>query len=420
MRTTRHARRTGALVIGSDYKALGVVRSLGRHGIPVAVLHDEHLLAERSRYCRRTFTWPASGEAEKVAHLLDLASREGLRGWTIFPTEDETAALLARNRAALSDAYRLTIEASWETLRWAYDKRLTYRLAGELGLDHPRTAYPRDRADVLTYTGPFPAILKPATRAELNRFTISKAWPAPDAATLITKYDDACTLIDPSLIMIQEQIPGGGDGQFSYAAICREGRPVASLVARRLRQWPMDFGRASTYVETIDEPEVEATALRLLDALRFDGVVEVEFKRDARDGRLKLLDINPRVWGWHTLGQRAGVDFSYLLWRTAQGAEVPAVRGKPGVRWVRALTDVPTVVREIRAGRLSVSAYVRSLSGPIEYAMLAADDPVPSLLEVPAAVALALSRRRGDSLQATRERAGDLVGTVPSVEARSH
>jgi D-aspartate ligase len=419
MSTGQHSRATGAVVIGSDYKALGVVRSLGRHGVPVAVLRDEHLLAERSRYCGRTFTWPAAAEAEKVAYLLDLASRHGLRGWTIFPTEDETAALLARNRAVLSDAYRLTIQASWETLRWAYDKRLTYRLAADLDLDHPRTAYPRGREDVLGYAGPYPAILKPATRAELNRFTISKAWPAPDAATLITRYDDACTLIDPSLIMIQEQIPGGGESQFSYAAICREGRPVASLVARRLRQWPMDFGRASTYVETIDNAEVEATALRLLDALRFNGVVEVEFKRDARDGRLKLLDINPRVWGWHTLGQRAGVDFSYLLWQMAQGTDVPAVRGRPGIRWVRALTDVPTVIREIRAGRLSMSAYVRSLTGPIEFAMLAPDDLVPSLLEVPAAVALAVARRRGKGKRSTRDLAGDLVGAVPSVEARS-
>ena len=159
MRTThRGGAETGALIIGSDYKALGVVRSLGRHGIPVAVLRDEHLLAERSRYNRRTFTWPASGEAEKVAYLLDLASRHGFGGWTICPTEDETAALLARNRAVLSESYRLTIQASWETLRWAYDKRLTYRLAGDLGVDHPRTCYPRSREDVLSYANAVAAL----------------------------------------------------------------------------------------------------------------------------------------------------------------------------------------------------------------------------------------------------------------------
>ena len=383
----------GALVVGSDYKALGIVRSLGRHGIPVAVMRDEHGLANRSRYCGRAFAWPASGETERVAYLLELAGHAGLDGWAIFPTEDETAAMLARNREALGERYRLTILADWETLRWAYDKRLTYRLTADLGIGHPRTVLPRDREDVRRFDG-FPAILKPAIRTELNRFTASKAWPATDGTSLLARYDEACELIDPALIMIQELIPGDGASQLSYAALCREGQPVASLVARRTRQWPMDFGRASTFVETVDAPDVEEAARRVLAALRFDGIAEVEFKRDARDGGLKLLDINPRAWGWHTLGRRAGVDFPYLLWQMVSGAKIAPRRGRAGVRWVRALTDLPTVLGEVRAGRLSPRAYLESLRPPIEWAVLAADDPVPALVELPAALALAWRRRK--------------------------
>ena len=92
-------------------------------------------------------------------------------------------------------------------------------------------------------------------------------------------------------------IPGGGEAQFSYAALCLEGRPLASAVARRTRQAPMDFGRSSTFVETVDEPGVVEPALRLLQASRFTGLIEVEFKRDPRDQRFKVLDANPRVWG---------------------------------------------------------------------------------------------------------------------------
>src|SRR6266404_38639 len=212
----------------------------------------------------------------------------------------------------------------WETRRWTYDKRLTYQLAADLHVDHPRTHYPRDKDDVLAFDGRYPAILKPAIRSELNRFTESKAWPAGDGPTLVARYEEATALVEPALIMIQELIPGGGESQLSFAALCRDGIPVASLVARRTRQWPMDFGRASTYVETVEAPEVEGIARRILESLRFDGIVEVEFKRDARDGTLKLLDINPRVWGWHSLGRRAGVDFPYLLWRQLRGERVEA------------------------------------------------------------------------------------------------
>jgi D-aspartate ligase len=399
-----HARE-GAIVIGGDYKSLGVVRSLGRHGIPVWVLTDDHLLAATSRFSKRALPWPAAAEADQVAHLLDLAKENGLDGWTIFPASDETAALLARNRDALAERYRLSILAPWETLQHAYDKRLTYRLAGELGVDHPRTYYPQGRSDVAAFTGSFPAILKPAIRPTLDRFTIDKGWPAADLPSLVARYDEACAVSDAAAIMIQEVIPGGGETQLSYAALCRAGEPVAHVTARRTRQWPMDFGRASTFVETIDAPDVEAFARRILHALRFDGIVELEFKRDPRDGGLKLLDINPRVWGWHTLSRGAGVDFPYLLWRMVRGETVEPVRGRAGVRWVRALTDVPTAIGAIRAGKMSLFGYLASLRPPIELAILALDDPLPALLEVPVSVYLAWSRRQVAARQAAHRAA---------------
>ena len=388
----RGRRPHGALVLGGDYKALGIVRSLGRHGIPVWVLRDEHVIASSSRYCRRAIDWPAAGDPERVAFLLRLGAQNGLTGWALFPTDDETAAFLARNQEELAPRFAITTPP-WETLRWAYDKRLTYRRAGEIGVAHPHTYYPQDRAEVAAMDIAYPAILKPAIRAEQNRFTMSKAWRVDDRDSLLARYDEAAQLLDPSLIMVQELIPGVGTDQLSYAALCRDGQPIASVVARRTRQWPMDFGRASTFVETIDDAEVEGSATRVLATLGFTGIVEVEFKRDPRDGQLKLLDINPRAWGWHSLGRAAGVDFAYLLWLMLSGEELPRIRGRAGVRWVRALTDVPTVLGEIRAGRLSVGAYLRSIRRPIEFAILAADDPVPALIEVPAALALAWRRR---------------------------
>ena len=391
VRATMHP---GALVMGGDYKSLGLVRSLGRRGVPVWVLTDDHLLAGWSRFCRRAIRWPAAAEADQVARLIELAHQCGLGGWTLYPGGEEAAALIARNRDALTQRYRLSILVPWEVLQHAYDKRLTYRLAADVGVDHPLTWYPRDRADVAAYGGPFPAILKPAIRPALDRFTIDKAWPAADRAALVARYDEAAAVSDPAAIMIQEQIPGGGETQLSYAALCRRGEPLACLAARRTRQWPMDFGRASTFVETIEAPDVEETARRILSALRFDGIVELEFKRDQRDGRLKLLDINPRVWGWHSLGRAAGVDFPYLLWRMVHGETVAKVRARAGVRWVRALTDVPAAIGALRHGELSLIDYLWSLRPPIECAVFALDDPLPALLELPATANVAWGRRQ--------------------------
>jgi D-aspartate ligase len=378
----------GAIVTGADYRGLGIIRSLGRQGIPVCVLREEgHFLGAVSRYAYRSLRWPRGDAFRQVEFLKNLAVREGFKGWALFPTTDELVMLLAHHHKSLAAHYRLTIP-SWETLQWVCDKRLLYRLAQELGLSQPRSFFPRNRGDVAALQCSFPVILKPALRMEINRFTKDKAWPAGDRGTLLARYDEACALVGADMVMIQELVPGWGEAQFSYAALVSDGQPVASIVARRTRQFPMDFGRFSTYVETVDEPRVAESAARLLAAVGFTGIVEVEFKRDARDGVYKVLDVNPRVWGWHTLGQRAGVDFAHLLWRLMRGERLPHVCARAGARWMRFSADLPVAIGEILKGRLSVRDYLRSLRIPMESAIFAWDDPLPGLLELPSLMTL--------------------------------
>jgi predicted ATP-grasp superfamily ATP-dependent carboligase len=263
------------------------------------------------------------------------------------------------------------------------NKQLLHGLAQALHIDQPWTFRPRDRAELETRDIVFPVIIKPTARESSNRLTEEKAWKVQDRDSLLNRYDQACRLVSPQGILIQELIPGRGEAQFSYAALCCKGRPVASLIARRTRQFPMEFGRFSTFVETVDEPQVIDPAVRLLSAVEFTGLVEVEFKRDARDGKYKLLDVNPRLWGWHTLGARAGVDFSYLLWQMLHGEPIPQTQARLGAQWIRMACDLPIVLSEILKGHLRLNDYLRTLACPTESALLSGDDPLPGLLEAP-------------------------------------
>lgn len=388
----RKTRGIGALVMDADYRGLGIVRSLGRRGIPVWVLqHRDQLLATLSRYNRRTLTWPSQNDSEMADFLMRLAEREGIRDWLLFPTGDSAAAMVARHHGLLNQYFQLTTP-QWEVLQWSYDKRLTYRLADRCGVEHPWTLYPANRDEVAAANCLFPAILKPAYHNGFNRFTASKAWRVDTRQQLLSRYDEAASLVDHDNVMIQELIPGGGESQLSYTALCQDGQPVASLMARRCRQFPMDFGRASTFVETVDDPESPDAAARLLGALRYTGIAEVEFKRDPRDGKLKLLDINPRVWGWQTLCGFAGVDYPHLLWLLTIGEKVPETKAVTGKRWVRMSTDAPTAIREILGGRMSFREYLRSIRPPLAQAIYAKDDPLPGVLEMPLLLYLAGKR----------------------------
>ena len=385
MRATENALESrdgiGAIVTGADYRALGVVRSLGRRGIPVWVLKKANYpLAGASRYARHTLVWPEGEEARRAEFLLNLAVSRGLKGWVLFSTNDNAVGLVARHHTSLAQQFRVTTPP-WEVLRPLCDKWLLHQLAKGLDIDQPSTICPRNRNELAKLNCTFPVIVKPTIREADNLLTVAKAWRVDDRDSLLARYDDACALMSPNHILIQELVPGGGESQFSYGALCLDGHPLASVTARETRQFPTDFGRFSTHVETVEEPGVVEPAIRLLAAVRYNGLVEVEFKRDPRDGRFKVLDVNPRVWGWHTLGARAGVDFPYLLWLLARGGKIAEAHGRPGVRWIRESADLPVAVIQILRGRLSMRDYLRSLRPPLVLAIFASDDPVPGLLE---------------------------------------
>ena len=103
-------------------------------------------------------------------------------------------------------------------------------------------------------------------------------------------------------VVVQELIPGGGESQFSYAALWRDGEPVAEFTARRTRQYPVDFGYTSTCVEVVDNQQATDAARKILKSAGHSGSgrggVQI---RDGRDGSLKLLDVNPRPWSWFGL-----------------------------------------------------------------------------------------------------------------------
>lgn len=375
---------SGALLMGADYRALGVARSLGRRRIPVWVIKQGgHLVAAASRYVsRRVPPWPEGDDASRIDFLLDLSVKNCLKGWALVPTDDYAVHLASVYHELLSKQYRVTV-LPWAKLQWACDKRLLHKLAQKIGIDQPWTRCIPPKEELAKLDCPFPVILKPAIRLKPNSLAIPKAWRANDLNELLARIEEASSFIPPENLILQEMIPGGGETQFSYAALCKDGFPLASIVARRLRQYPKDFGQFSTFVETVDQPQVAAAAGRLLAATHFTGLAEVEFKKDPRDDRFKVLDVNPRVWGWHTLSVRAGVDFSYLLWLLTKGEPVPFLQAPSGERWIHGSADLRVAIGEVLNGGCSLSSYLSSIQGPKESALFAWDDPLPALLDLP-------------------------------------
>jgi predicted ATP-grasp superfamily ATP-dependent carboligase len=385
------ARPTGALVVGGAHGSLALARSLGRHGIPVWYVTDDHPIARYSRYTERSFAWAGPDDEGAIEFLKGLAREHHLDRWVLIAAGDAELRVLSQHHAELSTVFRLAVPP-WETIRWTHDKRLTYERAAMLGIDYPRCYNPRDLQELAELDCRFPVVLKPTVREQRNPFTRDKAWRVDDRAALMARYREAAAMVGERAIVLQELIAGGGTAQFSYAAVWQRGAPVASLVARRTRQYPIDFGYTSTYVETIAQDEVEEAACRFLKSIDYSGLVEVEFKRDHRDGRFKILDVNARAWTWNALGSIAGVDFAHVLWRLAMGESIAPVRSHASVAWMHGSRDILAAALEISAGKLSLPDYLRSWRKPLVFAAFAKDDLVPGLVDLPVAVARVLRR----------------------------
>jgi D-aspartate ligase len=373
-----------------------MARSLGRKGIPVWFVTHDHPIASYSSYVLRRGAWPGPDAKGAAQWLVDFAAHHRLDRWVLFPGGDAEARLVAQHCDLLGEAFVLTTPP-WPVTRFALDKRLTHEHAVTVGVDSPWCHFPIDGGDVAKLACRFPAILKPTVQIGRNRFNVAKAWLVNDRAALLARYEEAVALVGRDAIMVQEFIPGGGEAQFSYAGVWDRGKPVASLVARRTRQYPVDFGFTSTFVETIEHADVEAQAFRFLADLRFSGLVEVEFKFDARDGRIKLLDVNPRAWTWVGLGAAAGIDFPAIQFALAAGETVSRQRGNAGVAWAHVSRDVVSAARSIFAGTLMPLDYLRSLRRPTTFAAFAADDPWPAVADLPILAGRLLSRRVGFS-----------------------
>ena len=378
---SRSTDRVGAIVVGGDFQGLGIVRSLGRRGTPVCIIDDERSISRFSRYATFAVRVPdLRDEQRAVESLLDIGREMGLKGWVLYPTRDELVAAFSRYRSVLMELFRVPTP-EWSTIQWAWDKRNTYLLARKLGIPTPRTWCPRNLEELRAIEAEPPLAIKPAIKEHFIYATKAKAWRADSRTELDDLFQRAAALVGPGEVMVQELIPGDGRQQFAYCAFFKDGQVIGSMVARRWRQHPPQFGRASTFVETVDVPALEALSEPFLRAINYYGLVELEYKLDPRDGEYKLLDVNARTWGYHSIGARAGADFSYLLFADQLGEPVEPCRAVAGIKWIRLVTDLPVGVVQILRRQIEWREYLRSLSSFHVESVFSREDPLPGLVE---------------------------------------
>jgi predicted ATP-grasp superfamily ATP-dependent carboligase len=325
---------------------LAAIRSLGRAGIRVlAVDHRPSALGFRSRYAERLL---CPDPFEDESRFVDFV--RALGDVVVFPTHDNVLNAIAQYA---DDLEVRTPFPGWELLDRVQSKRAQLGQAQAAGVDTP-----------LQDPGTFPVVVKPDRSVEFKRRYKRQAFRCETQAEL----DDALGKTEAFGPIVQELVPGGDDALYTVGSyLAPDGEALGVFCGRKLRQTPPGIGTCRVG-EAVWVPEVVDAALQLLRSFGYYGLSQVEFKRDARDGRYKLMEINPRLWQWHGLATACGVDLPRIAYADLTGETLPdAHMNGSGKRW--AITLLPG---ESPAPQRP----------PYVDAVFAVDDPKPGLVHL--------------------------------------
>jgi predicted ATP-grasp superfamily ATP-dependent carboligase len=300
----------------------------------------------------------------------------------LLPCDDDGLELIARNRTELSDHGYLPIEADDDVVLAMLDKDRTYELAREIGIDVPLTVRVGTESDLNEAVDDlsYPCALKPVhAHVFARRFGYTtKAFTVHDRAALERCFAELLPLGIPMLVT--EIVPGDEDqfyGYYSY--LDAGGEPLFHLTKRKLRQQPPVFG-VGCYHVTCEEPSVAEAGLRFMQGVGVRGLANVEWKRDARDGRLKLIECNHRFTAINELLRAAGLDLALLAYNRVTGRPDPALdHYRTGMRlWLpgqdfRAFLDLRS------RGRLSLGQWLRSIAHRQHLPIFDWRDPRPTI-----------------------------------------
>lgn len=351
------------VVVAAHTMALGVVRALGEAGVPVFVLHyDARDMAHVSRYVIAEYTVPPpqAQEAEFVEALVRHGDRLG--GAMLLPVSDEATVAVARHKQRLAQQFVVGCP-DWPTTQAFIEKRRTYALAAAAGVATPATSVPaslEEAREAAVRLG-FPLLVKPSqSHLYYERFG-RKMVEVRSMAELLEQVGAAHRA--GLEVMLQEVIPGADSEVVNYNAYAWGGRSLVEFTARQLRKAPPRFGSPRVAVSE-HVPGVIEPGRATLRALGFQGFACSEFKRDPRDGRFKIVDVNGRHNLSSLLAVRCGINFPLLHYQHLMYGELPREASfTTGVYWVDFYRDAGYSLRYLLQERLRpwdyLAPYVR-------------------------------------------------------------
>jgi predicted ATP-grasp superfamily ATP-dependent carboligase len=385
------ARRTVLITNATGGAGLACARSLGRAGFDVVSLDTPPCLplGLRSRYLSAGYRL-ANGDGPRHADEL-LGHVLRLRPAAFLPLGTQSVAAVSRNLDRFVALTAVNVPA-YETFLRAYNKGACISTCTALGIECPRVYSLEEALSALEKRGDGQVlVVKPSFDAGAARAVryVRNRESLLNAVAMCTEQFGAP--------LIQEYIPGGPEAmKVAILLFSQESRLAAAFTARKGRQWPASGGLSVTASSTA-EHDLVTQVLPFFETVGWRGPAEVELKLDERDGRHKVIEINPRFPSTLRFACYCGLDLPALALRLALEQESMPRAGLPsykvGMNYVNPGLFLRAAASELRSTgpRLSViRRLLNDLRGSWKSTIELLDDPS-------AALGITLSQFRGRS-----------------------
>jgi D-aspartate ligase len=395
-----------AVILGGHANAVSVARALGSSGVPVYALGwGPGATVKHSRFTQSFISVDKHDlQGGWLSWLESEATR--LEGAVLLPCGDDGLELIARNRGFLEGLGYRPIEADDDVVLTMLDKSKTYALARQIDVPSPRTVALEGSEDIALAVSDlgYPCALKALHTHEFARRGVDKVIVVHDAGDLEAALRGIAA--HGLRMLATELIPGPVNLLYSYYSYMDEnGVPLFHATKRKLRQFPVGFGAAS-YGVTQWDAEVAELGSRFFRKSGVRGLAEAEFKRDPRDGVVKLIECNHRFTGSNELVRAAGIDLALLAYNRVVGRPDPPLGSyRDGVYLWGPILDSRAFRTLRRQGELTTVDWVRSLLHRQHFAVFQFRDPKPTAMDVGLRAKLVLEELVGNAKRSPFARA---------------
>ena len=253
---------------------------------------------------------------EFEAALLQLLER--LRPDVFLPLGTAATAVASRNLERLRRLTAINVP-TLDAFQMAYDKARCAQECHASGVPHPQTlSLAQARSLLAAAPAGTRVVVKPAFDVGAAVGVLYPRDPASlESAWLAcrSRYGE---------VLVQEYIPGGPESmKTAILLLAPSGRLSAWFTTQKTRVWPPSGGSTATSTSSAEFVLIEQV-LPLFEKWQWRGPAEVEFKLDPRDGRHKVIEINPRFPGYLRFPCRCGLNLATLAVEAALGSEVKA------------------------------------------------------------------------------------------------